>query len=615
VERKLVAILAADVVGYSRLMAADEAGTLARLQALRRDRIDPLLTHHGGRLVKLMGDGALVEFASVSEAIDCAAAIQRTADEANAASPKAAPILFRIGVNLGEIIVEGDDIYGDGVNVAARLERIAPPGGIAVSGEAYDQSRGRTSVAFRSAGRQRLKNIPRPIRVYVTHSDTNSARSLLRPGRRAFHAAAALVLMLAGGWGAWIALRPAAPPDAPRLATDQDNRPSIMVLPFANMSGDPAQAYFADGITDSIITDLSRVSGLFVIARNTSFTFRDQDLDLGAVSKEFGIRYVLEGSVQKSGQHVRVNANLIDVHSGYQLWASRLDRDSTDIFALQDEMTGRVIDALKVELTQAERHAVQASFTDNPEAYDLYLRAWAQYWQYNEPARAEARRLLNQALALDPNFARAVALLAVTYTSQSGASLADPEHDLDQAYQIARRAVALDPDLPQVHWVLALVHMFRREYDEAEASARRAIELDPNYADAYALLAWILQYAGEPESALSEIAKAIRLNPRPPFPYFSSEAEAYFSIGNYQTAAGISAQALERNPSGQRLRLFMAASLVHLGQVEDARWEVQEILVLEPGLTLAKLPGIAPYKDPKVLDSLVSALRTAGLPE
>jgi len=617
-ERRLAAILAADVAGYSRLMAADEAGTLDRLKALRRDIVDPLIAGHGGRLVKLMGDGALVEFASITQAITCAVEIQRQLAEANAALAADSRIELRIGINLGEVIVDCDDIYGEGVNVAARLEGIAPVGGIAVSGAAYDQARGKVSVGFEAKGAQQVKNIPEPVRVYHVVTGATGASPAPRTGRRPVRVVLVLLaaLIAAGLAGWWLTPQTppelAGPPSAVQLA---DDRPSIVVLPFANLSGTAEQSYFADGMTESIITDLSRVGGLLVIARNTSFTFKDQTLDVQSVAQELGVRYVVEGSVQKAGEWVRINANLIDATSGYQVWADKLDRDLSDVFALQDEVTGRIVSALKIRLTQDERQAVAEPLTDSIAAYDLYLRAWQRYWQYNDQARREARLLLNQALAEDPGFARAQALLAMTYTSQVGASLDASGSDLDNAYEIARRAVALNEKLPQVHWVLALVQMFRKEYENAQASIGRAIELDPNFADAYALRSWILQYAGEPEQALAVMETAMRLNPRPPFPYLSALAETYFSMGRYEKAASISSETLQRNPTGQRLRLFMAASLAQLGRVEDAAWEIQELLLLEPGLTTGRARDIAPYRDRAVQDRLVEGLQLAGLPD
>ena len=642
VQRRLAAILAADVAGYSRMMAQDEKGTLERLKKLRLDIMDPQIAKHNGRLVKLMGDGALVEFSSVVEALECAVSIQqeigaspdRSPDGGPDASPGAQRICLRIGINLGEVIVEGDDIYGDGVNIASRLEGLAGTGDIVISASAYDQVRGKVPLAFEDLGDQQVKNMPEPVRCYRVMLEREArAGALDQTPRQEARKRPTIILALGAmglaaviGAAAWWLTAPtpsgqpevtvqedSAPPPAPEGPSATD-RPSIVVVPFDNLSGSEEQSYFADGITESLITDLSRVSGLLVIARNTSFTLKDQPIDLDLIAEELGVRYVLEGSIQKAGTRVRINANLIDALSGYQIWAEKLDRELVDLFALQDEITGKIIDALEVQLTQEERKVMATAYTTSLEAYDLYLRAWQQYWEYNDQSRVLARSLLNRALQKDPNFARAMALLAMTYTSQVGASLDESDQDLDRAQALAAKAVKLDPQLPQVHWVLGLVHMFRKEYEQAETSTRKAIELDPNFADAYALLCWILQYSGEGERGLEFMETALRLNPRAPFPYLSAEAETYFSLGRYQDAISTSEVALRRNPTAQRLRLFIAASKALAGDVSAAEWEVEELLLLEPALNLGAVDDIAPYRDPEVLERLKQGLRLAGLP-
>jgi TolB-like protein/class 3 adenylate cyclase/cytochrome c-type biogenesis protein CcmH/NrfG len=618
-KRRLAAIFVADVVGYSRLMAADESGTLARLRRLRTSLIDPQIAAHGGRLVKLMGDGMLVEFSSVTAALGCAAEIQTRIDEAEAGVEPEARIVLRIGINLGEIVVDGDDIYGDGVNVAARIEALAEPGGVAISGSTYDQAKDKVPVQFEFGGEQQLKNIPGPVRVY--HARIGKRRAPLR--RRlprlwlALPVAGALAAAAAGAVYFWppVPTEPAVERRLDLATAQASDAPSVIVMPFQNLSGNADQSYFSDGITDSIITDLSKVGSLLVIARNTSFSFQGQNIEVNAVAREMGVRYVVEGSVQRAGERVRISVRLVDALSGFHLWAEKMDREIGDLFALQDEIAGQIISALEVEMTQEERRALAKNYTDNLEAYDVYLRAWQFYWQFNDQSRQRAQQLLEEALQLDPNFARAQGLLAMTYTNQIGTSLHQSGQSLDRAFALAQRAVDLDPDIPQVHWVLALVQMFRSEFEAAEASANRAIALDPNYADAYGLLCWILQYEGEAERALQAIEVAKRLNPRAPFPYLNSESETYFSIGRYDEAIELSTEALRRNPAAQRQRLFLAAALALRGDVDDANWQIEELLLLDPGLTIAAMREIAPYRDASVNARLAEGLRLAGLPE
>ena len=377
-QRRLAAVFVADVVAYSRLMAADEAGTLAALKAHRKELIDPTTAEHGGRIVKLMGDGALVEFASVVDAVECAVAVQRGMAERNHGIPEDRRIVFRIGINLGDIILDGDDIYGDGVNLAARLEGLAEPGGICISNSAREQVLGKVPLSFADLGEQRVKNIERPVRVYCVVMDGTPAAAT------------------------------AASPEPP-------DKTSIAVLPFTNMSGDPEQEYFADGISEDIITALSKISQLFVIARNSSFTFKGKSVRIQEVSSDLGVRYVLEGSVRKAGNRVRITSQLIDGETGGHLWAERFDRDLTDIFAMQDEVTREIVTALALKLTEGDRQRLTREHTDNMEAYDCFLRGREQLWRLTAETNAQARTLLERAVELDPNFASAFAYLAAVH--------------------------------------------------------------------------------------------------------------------------------------------------------------------------------------------------------
>jgi TolB-like protein/class 3 adenylate cyclase/tetratricopeptide (TPR) repeat protein len=618
VEKRLTAILIMDIVGYSRQMAANEAGTLARVTAARREVFDGAVTGHGGRVVKLMGDGALVEFSSVSGAVLAARAIQRGLAEFNAAWPGDEPLQVRIGVNLGEVIVQDGDLYGDGVNVAARLEALAKPGTILIAGAAQAQLRDLDGVGFEDLGPQWLKNIPEPLHVFRI---TDGVGVVTRPGPRWWLAPAvlaAVVVLLGAAWWFVPQVRDMLATTAPSVAhLASESRPSLAVMPFENLSGDPAQSYFSDGMADSLISDLSQVSGLLVIARNTSFSFRDrgESMDARSVGAELGVRYVVAGSVQRAGRKVRISANLTDSQTGIQLWGARLDREFEDLFALQDDVTTQIIGALHVELSQEERRRLSKRYTNSLDAYDLYLRAYEEIWRFNEEARKAAKSILLRALRIDPDFALAKALLATTYTNRAGVALLNNDQVLDEGYRIALEAVAIDPDLPQVHTSLGLVHMFRREYAEAEAAFKRAVQIDPNYADAYGLQGWNSHYAGNSQAGWDAFQIALRLNPRAPFPYLNAMAEIQFSQRNYEKTLELGLKALERNPEALRQRLFLAAAYMGLERIEDARWEIEEALLLQPELRLNDIPFIAPYRKPEALGHLIGLLRRAGLPE
>lgn len=615
-QRRLAAIMMLDVAGFTRLMGEDESGTLALVLDARRTHVEPALARHDGRLVKLLGDGALAEFASVTSALDCAREIQT--------AMRNHPLKLRIGINLGEIIVEDDDIYGDGVNVASRIEGLARPGGIAVSHSVHEQARKRGDLRFVDGGRHQVKNVAEPVAVFHLTTgggeDTAAPKNQSPAQRRLLPLSLAAVAIVAAGLAyALLGRDPGTSghDDAAATVPELQDRPSLVVLPFANLSGDPEQTYFSDGMTDNLINDLSQIGGLLVIARNTSFSFRDRQeaMDAQTVHKVLGVRYVVEGSVQRAGDHVRINANLVDGTTGFQLWAGRLDREFSDLFALQDQVASQIIDALKIELTQDQRRRLSKRHTDNLEAYDLFLRAWEEIWRFNDESRKTAQAYLWSTLDLDPDFALAKAILATTYTNRTGVSLTASAESLETAYRLARQAVAIDPELPSVHASLGLVHMFRREYDKADASFAQAVKLDPNYADGFGMQAWNWHYAGEPERALAGFEYAMRLNPRAPFPYLNAIAEVHFSLGNLDAALEWSTEALERNPEALRQRLLQGAILTELGQIEDAEWEVVEALALQPGITIANLPDIYPYREGSTLARLEQALRAAGLPE
>ena len=581
VERRLAAILAADVVGYSRLMERDEAGTLERLKAHRRELVEPLVTAHGGRVVKLMGDGALCEFASVVDAVACAVAVQRGMAEREAGVPEVEHIRFRIGVNLGDVIVEGADIYGDGVNVAARLEQLAEPGGIVVSGTVFDHLRGGFGWTFASVGEQHLKNIERPVRVYR---------------------------MVLGG--------SARPPERPALPLP--DKPSLAVLPFDNLSGDPEQGYFADGIVEDITTALARVSGLFVIARNSSFAYRGKAVDVRQVGRELGVRYVLEGSVRKAGERVRITGQLIDAQSGAHLWAQRFDGTLADVFELQDRVAEGVAGAIEPTLRGAEIERARRKPTASLDAYDLYLRALPHVFATMFEGTREALRLLDQALALDPNYAAASGLKAWRHLqsylhSWSG----DDEADRVAGERAARRALALGQDDPTAlamgGFVLSLL---AHDHEAGLAAVRRALALSPSSALALGSSAGVHCFAGDYDTAIEHGQRALRLSPFDPLAYRSliSLAFAHLFTDRREAAAEYAERAIQANPGFDVPHTVLVASLVELGRLEEARQAAARLMASCPLFRIARRRR-AGFRDTARFEAYLAALRRAGLPD
>ncbi|AZO32184.1 MULTISPECIES: adenylate/guanylate cyclase domain-containing protein [unclassified Mesorhizobium] len=583
--RKLVAILAADVVGYSRLAGADEDRTLARLRALRSDLIDPTIAVHHGRVIKRTGDGALVEFRSVVDAVRCAVEVQNGMVERNAGVPQDRRIEFRIGIHLGDVVEESDgDLMGDGVNIASRLEGVAAPGAICLSEDAYRQVKARLDLSVSDLGSTQLKNIAEPIRVYS--------------------------LQVGAGTKAAAASETA----ASRLATAAPPKLSIAVLPFANMSGDAEQDYFADGISEDIITALSKLSQLFVIARNSSFTFKGQNVRVQEVGTKLGVRHVLEGSVRKSGNRVRITAQLIDATSGGHLWAERFDRDLTDIFAVQDDVTQQIVGALALNLTEGDRQRLAPEHPRNIEAYDCFLRGRELWYRLTKETNIAARDLLQRAIEQDPEFASAHAFLALThgldYLNRWSAS---PPESMAQAEEVATRAVMLDDSDPWAHWALAIVKLYTRRHDGAIDEAERAIVLNPNFAEGHVILGEALYYSGRSEEALESFARGKALNPYFPDVLLHFQALASFQLGRYEEAVDLLMQRLARNAVTDVSRALLAASYGHLGRFAEARTAWQEVLRVNPDYSLDYRRKVLPYKNPADFELVVEGLRKAGI--
>ena len=577
-KRRLAAILASDVVGYSRLMGVNEERTLAQLQAHQRELLEPSISEHRGRIVKTTGDGMLVEFASVVDALRCATEIQRSMTERNAEVPTAERIEFRIGINVGDIMSEGGDIFGDGVNVAARLEALADPGGICVSGRVQEDARGKFDIPFEDGGEQRLKNIAWPVRVYK-----------VRLGGETPTAVPALSL-----------------PD----------KPSIAVLPFTNMSGDPEQEYFADGVTEDLITALSRIRWFFVIARNSCFAYKGQSTDIRDVARKLGVAYVLEGSVRKAGNRVRVTAQLIDGGSGNHVWAQRYDRDLEDIFSVQDEITETLAGAIEPELGKAERERARTRRPDDLRAWDLCQRGLWHTYKRTRQDLADAQHMFRQAIEIDPALARAYAAAEEAFFFQFVGGYVDTgEAAKADALRFAEKAVQLDGEDAFNRYALGRALTLVRRHDSAVFELRKAIELNPSFAQAHSALAMALATGGHPEEALPHIELAMRLSPQDPYfgQFLVRRAEACLFSGRVEEAVEAAERSL-REPNIQWSRwAILAAAQAHLGRLEEARRSIEALRILRPEIDLAFTRDYWPIADAKALEYLLDGLRKAGL--
>lgn len=612
--RRLSAILSADVAGYSRLMRQDESATVAAHRQ-GREAIVSAVARHSGRVVHTAGDSVLAEFASAVHAVQCAVETQKTLAAQSGATPEMQRMHWRIGINLGDVMNDGDDLHGDGVNIAARVQELADPGGICISGAVYGQVRHILDLHYEFLGKHKVKNIADLVPAYrvglepVRFPLFRAGRALARP-RAAGAGLALLVLALAAAvyWRGWLPLghEPASPIETGGART-------IAVLPFANKSDDPAQEYFADGITDDLITDLTKMPGLIVIARDSTFTYKNRPADIREIARRLGARYVLDGSVHRAAQRVRINAQLIDTTSGKNLWADRFDGELPQISALQDRITGQIVLALALKLTSEERGGPARSDTANLAAYEYFLRGREQFFRYTRDGNRAARELHGKAIDLDPKFARAHVMLAWTHwlDYQNGWAEA-PKTSLDRALALANRGLALDDSLPIGYFVRALVYRATNEYRSSLLEAEKAIALDPNFANAQVLLATLLHHAGRHDESLERMQQAMRLNPHYPSNYPFHVGQSLYMMRRYDEAIAAFKQGLESNPTSARSHMWLAAAYAQRGNLDEAEWEREQTYALDPAFSVDHIQRAPPYGNPTDVEHIVTGLKKAG---
>jgi adenylate cyclase len=624
-KRKLAAILSADAKDYSRLMEDDEEATVRTITEYRELMVSQI-QNQNGRVVDAKGDNVLAEFSSVVGAVRCAVEIQKELSTQNAKLPEHRKMKFRIGVNLGDVIEDGETIYGDGVNIAARLEALAEGGGICISGTAFDQIRKRLSVGYEYLGEQAVKNIETPVRVYRVLMEPEAAGKVIgeervkpKHWRWAAVGGVAVLVILAGALAIWnFYLRPPfEPASEERMAFPLPGKPSIAVLPFVNMSEDPKQEYLADGITDNIIAALSQVPKLFVIARQSTFAYKGKPVKIKQVAEELGVRYVLEGSVQRSGDNLRVIAQFIDALGGHHLWSERYDRELKDLFAVQDEITKEIITALAVKLTEGEKARLASKGTENLQALLKYWQATEPYYTFTKQGNAQAQRLLEEVIALDPEFATPYLLLGLTHYFDVPFGLSkNPRESYKRAFGLLNKAIALDDSLAGAHAVLGWLYLTRgRNYDKAIAQCERALDLEPNLDVANFWMTMVLTYAGRHEEAVRYAEQTVRVNNNPASWSFLVLGWAYSWVGRYEEAIAALKKAVQGAPDHGLRRLYLTVAYSWAGRLEEARAQADEVLRINPNFSLKLQAKRLPFKNQADRERYVAALRRAGLPE
>jgi adenylate cyclase len=628
-KRKLSAVLSADVKGYSRLMGADESGTIRTLKEYR-EIVAKLIQRYRGRVVDSPGDNLLAEFDSVVDAVDGAVEVQKQLKLKNDELPEARRMEFRIGVNLGDVVDDGENIYGDGVNIAARMESLADAGGICISGTAYDQIGKKLPFGYEYLGEQTVKNIEKPVRVYRVLMEPEAAgkvigekRFLGRISRRAAIAAIIILVIIAGGLIGWnIYLhqsKKVEPASLDKMAYPLPDKPSIAVLPFENISGDPEQDYIADGITDNIITGLSQISEMFVIARNSVLTYKGKPVNVRQVSEELGVRYVLEGSVQKSGDRLRINAQLIDATKGHHLWAKSYDRELKDMFALQDEITLKIITELQVKLTEGEIARIYEKGTDNLEAYLKAGKAQEHFRRFTKDENRLARQMAKEVINLDPKYPDGYIILGWTHYIDARLGWSKyPEESLARAEELARKALELDDSQAFPHLILARIYQMRGQWDKSLAENEHAVSIAPHPENNYHL-AIAQRLSGRPEESIALFKKAMRLDPIPAAFVIGHLGAAYFDVGRYEDALDEFMRLLDRSKKGEFNPEFthinLAATYAMLGKEKEARKQAAEVIRINPKFSLKFEAKRLGFKNQADTDRWIDALRKAGLPD
>jgi len=625
VKRKLTAILSADVKGYSRLMGEDEEATVRTLNVYK-EVMTNLIQQHRGRVVDASGDNVLAEFGSVVDAVRCAVEIQKELKARNAELPENRRMEFRIGVNLGDVIEDGEQILGDGVNIAARLESLSDAGGICISGTAFDHVRNKLDLGYEYLGEQTVKNIALPVRVYKVLIEPEAAGKVIgekkakpRQLQMATMGLVIGVIAVVAVFVIWKFYIPSAPqPEVAskdKMAFPLPDKPSIAVLPFTNMSGDPKEDYFSDGLTEQIITSLSKFKRLFVIARNSTFVYKGKPVKIQKVAEDLGVRYVLEGSVQKSRDRVRITAQLIDAMTGRHIWSENYDRELKDIFALQDEITIKIMTAMRVELTEGEqaRHWIKWE-TDNLKAFDKNYQGIGFMRRGTKQDNDTARQLFEEAIAFDPKFVYPYMNLGLTHfwDARFGWS-GSPAKSLQRAFELAQKALAMEESIDVAHSLLASIYLVMRQHDKAIAEGERAVALNPNGAFAYMVLAAIVGCAGKWEESVLYAKQSMRLNPFPEFGDYWILGRAYFMTGQFDEAIVALRKALQMNPNFLPAHIFLAAYYSSLGRDAEATASAKEVLRINPKFTIESYAKTLPYKDKADIDREVDALRKAGL--
>jgi adenylate cyclase len=622
-KRKLSAILSADVKGYSRLMGEDEVGTVRTLKEYR-ELLSQLIQEYRGRVVDSPGDNVLAEFASVVDALECSIEIQKMLKSKNAALADNRKMEFRIGVNLGDVIEDEDRVYGDGVNIAARMEGLAEPGGICISGSGFEQVRNKLPLGYQYLGEHAVKNIVQPIKVYRVLVEPESAGKVIgersRKGRRwRWAAVAAIVLVIAALalWNFYFRLPPIEPASKEKMAFPLPDVPSIAVLPFVNMSEDPNQEFLSDGLTEEIITGLSKVPRLFVIARNSTFTYKRKPVKVKQVSEELGVRYVLEGSVQRSGDRVRITAQLIDALTGNHLWAESFDRDLRDIFALQDEITIKVLGSTQVKLTEGGQVGRPEKYYRGKQGLDCYLKlteASGCYTRWNIEDNNLARRMIEEAIDMCPENPMGYMHLGVVYHHDYMLdNTKSPRETIEKGIELAQKALAMDDSIADAHGLLCALYLTKREYDKAIAEGERAVALNPGGTSALVSYAASLAVAGRREEAIPLFQKAIRLNPFGPSDLYRQFGEVLRDTGRFEEAVSAYKKAIQLAPDNITAHIHLTTTYIWMGREKEARAEAAEVLRINPKFSVDSHAMMLSFKDQSVNDRVIAALRKAGL--